>query len=238
MSLNELLHHVQLCRFLTCGECDRGDCCTFAHHLEQLREPTQEFLQWHKTRKFHKWSAGDILPDRHRVCETITWATWDLQQGLAPPEWVYKLHFHATLKYGDEYLNDVSRILGKLCDVPDDARRPESTSPKPENKRRKRRSSPSEAPLPKKTRHHCQHEHGQHPKDRVITKGPHHPPYPPPAHLIYGQQASTAIELTEEEMDVVQVELTEEEMDVVKVELTEEEMDVLKVYSEGDDNAS
>ena len=55
------------------------------------------------------WSEGAILPDRDHVCETIAWATWDLQQGLAPPEWVYKLHFHATLKYGDEYLNDVSR---------------------------------------------------------------------------------------------------------------------------------
>ena len=191
MSLNDLLHHVQLCRFLTCGECARGDCCTFAHHLEQLREPTQEFLQWHKTRKFHKWSEGDILPDRHHVCETITWAIWDLQQGLAPPEWVYKLHFHATLKYGDAYLNDVSRILGKLCDVPDDAQRPESTSPMPESKRMKRKRSPS--PPWHQHEGELQHEHGQHPKkpyhdqcsnDRVIIKGPQHPPGPPPAHLL------------------------------------------------------
>ena len=113
MSLRELLHHVQLCKFFwsSGGECEKGDCCAFAHQLHQLREPTQEFLQSHKTRKFHMWSEGDILPDRHHVCETIAWAIWDLQQGLAPPEWVYKLHFHATLKYGDEYLNDVSRIL-------------------------------------------------------------------------------------------------------------------------------
>ena len=195
---------MQLCKFFwsSGGECEKGDCCAFAHQLHQLREPTQEFLQSHKTRKFHMWSEGDILPDRHHVCETIAWATWDLHQGLAPPEWVYKLHFHATLKYGDEYLNDVSRILGKLCDVPDDSLRLESTSPKPASNRRKRRRSPSEAPLPKETHfcNHCQHEHGQHPKkpyhdqcskDRNVIKGPSHPPCPPPAYLIYGHQASS-----------------------------------------------
>ena len=185
MTLSEQLHHVQLCKFFwSCGGgCTKGDCCAFAHQLHQLREPTQEFLQSHKTRKFHMWSEGDILPDRHHVCETIAWAIWDLQQGLAPPEWVYKLHFHATLKYGDAYLHDVSSILGKLGDVPDDAQCPESTSP---GMKRKRSPSPP----------WHQHEgelQGQHPKkpyhdqcsnDRVIIKGPQHPPGPPPAHLL------------------------------------------------------
>ena len=107
------MSNVQLCSDEKVGKCTKGDLCKFAHHLGELREPGEQFSKSHQMCNFNKWSRGEILHNKERILETISWAIWGMEQGSNPPDWILNLHWRSTIESGFEYLKDVADLVEK-----------------------------------------------------------------------------------------------------------------------------
>ena len=107
------MSNVQLCSDEKVGKCTKGDLCKFAHHLGELREPGEQFSKSHQMCNFNKWSRGEILHNKERILETISWAIWGMEQGSNPPDWILNLHWRSTIEFGFEYLKDVTDLVEK-----------------------------------------------------------------------------------------------------------------------------
>ena len=114
------------------------------------------------------------MPNRKHILDTIGWAIWNgFQEGCYPPDWVLKLHWQCTMKFGAEYLTDVAQLFPPVHESqePKKALRSRSRSAKPDEAddgeggpRRKRQRSLSVM------RPHCQHHHGHRGNEEARPK--------------------------------------------------------------------